>query len=82
MDTVRAFLEHKPSQGHQIFLRRLWIMGRRFVSGKKTLLVVLAIALMLLAVMPEASATRRILLVGDSWAQWPWNMGAFQAVLK
>ncbi|HPA42287.1 MAG TPA: hypothetical protein PKV69_09760, partial [Candidatus Hydrogenedentes bacterium] len=32
--------------------------------------------------MGEAHAVKRILLVGDSWAQWPWDMGAFQAVLN
>jgi len=27
-------------------------------------------------------AQKRILLIGDSWAQWPWNMGSFQSVLN
>ena len=33
-------------------------------------------------VSPDAFAVRRILLVGDSWAQWPWDMGSFQSVLN
>ena len=31
---------------------------------------------------PDAFAVKRILLVGDSWAQWPWKMGSYQAVLN
>ncbi len=42
----------------------------------------LALAAMLLLAAPDASAAKRILLVGDSWAQWPWDMGAFQSVLN
>ncbi|HPO14951.1 MAG TPA: hypothetical protein PLI09_16030, partial [Candidatus Hydrogenedentes bacterium] len=35
-----------------------------------------------LSLIPEAEAsTKRIVLIGDSWTQWPWNMGAFQEVL-
>jgi len=30
----------------------------------------------------DAHAVRRILLVGDSWAQWPWKSGAYQQVLN
>jgi hypothetical protein len=30
----------------------------------------------------DAYAVRRILLVGDSWAQFPWKLGSYQAVLN
>lgn len=39
-------------------------------------------ALAVLVLSPDAFAVKRILLVGDSWAQWPWNMGSYQSVLN
>jgi len=56
-----------------------------FVSAKRravTLGFVAVLLALLLCAAPDASATKRILLVGDSWAQWPWKMGAFQNVLN
>lgn len=52
-------------------------------TSKRTRLMVLALLVgCSLLIAPNATAVKRILLVGDSWAQWPWNMGAFQAVLN
>ncbi len=56
------------------------VFSRRHAQSSRLLLAVLAI--MLLFAVPDASATKRILLVGDSWAQWPWKMGSFQSVLN
>ncbi|HQL96138.1 MAG TPA: hypothetical protein PL005_15790, partial [Candidatus Hydrogenedentes bacterium] len=53
----------------------------RRVARPLTALLVTA-AVCVCGVMGEAHAVKRILLVGDSWAQWPWDMGAFQAVLN
>ena len=50
-------------------------------SGFPRYIVSLALPL-LIALSPDAYAVKRILLVGDSWAQWPWNMGSYQSVLN
>ncbi|HOQ88914.1 MAG TPA: hypothetical protein PLX03_02130, partial [Candidatus Hydrogenedentes bacterium] len=42
----------------------------------------LAVSASLLLLTPNAFAVKRILLVGDSWAQWPWVMGSYQSVLN
>lgn len=56
-------------------------MAEHASKHSSRLFLVLLLAL-LIGLAPNAMAVRRILLVGDSWAQWPWNMGSFQSVLN
>ena len=55
------------------------VSSRRLVRSSGIILTLLAVALVLAA--PNAFAVKRILLVGDSWTQWPLQMGAYQSVL-
>lgn len=56
-------------------------MTQQAYKNRPRILVLVLMAL-LLGLAPNAVAVRRILLVGDSWAQWPWDMGSFQSVLN
>ena len=53
---------------------------RRFNRALPRLTFVLMVGVIAL-VATTASAEKRILLVGDSWTEFPWKDGAFQAVL-
>ncbi len=46
-----------------------------------TRLALIVLAVLLLPLLP-AHGAKRILLVGDSWTQWPYDMGSFQAALN
>ncbi len=71
--------------GYVLFISFLRIFKMTFRSMRpKHSLAFLSAVLLLLSLLfaPNALAVKRILLVGDSWAQWPWKMHSFQTVLN
>ena len=57
------------------------IIGAWTNSRRTVVLLGLALAVALLSA-PDAAATKRILLVGDSWTAFPWSNNAYQSVLN